>query len=301
MLWKVGVWAGGDVKLFTALAALNPVNYAFIGDFFGLDKSSFGTIDLPVYPLTLFVFSIFSMFPVAILVTIKGIAKRKELQKKIAGEIKAKTAAIFFSALLVSGVLTIAAVFNLNSAIAVVALILAGFFGKKITGIIGTVAFVGGAYFSGTIIIQQFAIVFFFLFFLFVLIKLYLLAKSDLLVEKIPVAELKEGMICAETILVENGKAKKIKPLSMKTVINHLQNNNVEALISNLKPKGKVLADQNAGGLTNEQIKGLKEAAKTGEIEGVLLVKKSVAFVPAVLMAYLITQTIGDALWLLIF
>ncbi|MEK6821459.1 MAG: A24 family peptidase, partial [archaeon] len=36
VFWRLGAWAGGDVKLFTGLAALNPFNPFIVGSFLDL-------------------------------------------------------------------------------------------------------------------------------------------------------------------------------------------------------------------------------------------------------------------------
>ena len=316
ILWKIGVWAGGDVKLFTGLAALNPTNYGAIRDFFGYSTPVLGSINFPLFPLTLFIYSFLSMVPLAIFITIKAIAKNKELQKKLFKETKAKILEIISLAIFITGTsfflqrtsfnifFPIAkTIINIMPIFSIVAFVIMGFFvGKKISTAITIAVFlasiaIGG---MGQIIGATGTAIVFFL--LFLLIKLYLIAKSDIFVEKIPINKVEEGMISAQTITKENGEAKIVPNASMKTVINHFRNNNVDKVMELFKPKGKILASpQNAGGLTLEQAKELKEAAKRKEIPDFLLVKKSVPFVPAVLIGYIAAQATGDILWQMIF
>ena len=88
VLYHFGVWAGGDVKLFTAIAALNPINYAFLGSALGVSAQLLGTIALPLFPLTLFVFSVLAMLPYGLALSINGIRKNAELKKIILPEIR---------------------------------------------------------------------------------------------------------------------------------------------------------------------------------------------------------------------
>lgn len=77
VLYRLGAWAGGDVKLFTGLAALNPVN-PFIAGKLGLTFALFSPIGAPIFPIALFVFSVMSMFPVALFITLKRAVKEKK-------------------------------------------------------------------------------------------------------------------------------------------------------------------------------------------------------------------------------
>ena len=71
LLYKIGAWAGGDVKLFTGLAALNPVNPFLLGALGIVSGEMFAPVALPVFPVSLFVFSIFSMLPVTVFLILK--------------------------------------------------------------------------------------------------------------------------------------------------------------------------------------------------------------------------------------
>jgi len=71
LLYKIGLWAGGDVKLLTGIAALSPVN-PFIAGKLGLYSIPLlAPISLPVFPVSLFVLTLFSMLPVTIFITMK--------------------------------------------------------------------------------------------------------------------------------------------------------------------------------------------------------------------------------------
>ncbi|MCX8189615.1 MAG: prepilin peptidase [Candidatus Diapherotrites archaeon] len=78
ILYKLGFWAGGDVKLFSAIAALNPVNpnvFALISnnDIYFLQRTY---RVFPLFPFELFIFTIFSMFPISLLIMLKCAEKR---------------------------------------------------------------------------------------------------------------------------------------------------------------------------------------------------------------------------------
>jgi preflagellin peptidase FlaK len=67
VLYKVGFWAGGDVKLFAALGCLNPVN-PFIARIFGFQGF---VLNEPLFPIELFAFTLFAILPVTIAILIK--------------------------------------------------------------------------------------------------------------------------------------------------------------------------------------------------------------------------------------
>lgn len=301
-LWRIGVWAGGDVKLFTALAILNPVNYGAIRDLIGLKDPVFASISLPFFPLTLFIFSVFSVIPLAIFITAKEIMKQKKIRKKLAEKTKKDFLGILSSTLLVIGAIQLGTFLNIDSIIIIPALAAIGFLGKKIIPLIAAIFFAAGIILTQTIPTEQFALTFLALFLLYFFIRLYLIAKTDILIEKTRISELQEGMISAQTIIKEKSGIKIIEPVSIKTVINLVRNNNVKELAADLmKPKGTILASPaNAGGVTIEQIKELQKAVKSGQLEDSLRIKKSLPFVPSVLIAYIITQVIGDFLWNLV-
>lgn len=77
ILYRFGVWAGGDVKLFSAIAALNPANPHLFAFLFLQDNSfvSGAYAGFPFFPIELFVFTIFSMFPVSFLIMLKRAEK----------------------------------------------------------------------------------------------------------------------------------------------------------------------------------------------------------------------------------
>jgi len=66
-----------------------------------------------------------------------------------------------------------------------------------------------------------------------------------------------------------------------------------------MQPKGKeIISSKSAAGLEEKQIAKLKELAKKGKIPDRLLVKESAPFVPAVLIAYIVLNIVGDVIWL---
>ncbi|MFH1256137.1 MAG: prepilin peptidase [Candidatus Diapherotrites archaeon] len=266
LLWKMGVWAGGDVKLFTGIAALNPVNYAAIGAFFGFGKGLLAPIAFPLFPLSLFIFSVFSMLPYSAIISLNGIMKKESLRK------------IFFS--------------GIKSDLLNVLLL-----GIAATAIIKGPEFFAAESFPLQEAVFSFIAFLFAAFFFYFVVKLWINSKSALRKE-VSVNELQEGMIPAETIVEINGMIEKPEQISLGKIIKLVKDNNLGALNELVQPKGRILADaRSAAGLTQEQVdelKGLSAGKKIGET---MTVKESAPFVPAVLIAYILLQIVGDILW----
>jgi len=103
-LWKLGVWAGGDVKLMAGLAALNPVNHAALAGFFGFTGGLFAPVSLPLFPLSLFLFSVLSMAPYAVLISVNALARRADLRAELFGVFKTRALQALGAGIAVSGV-----------------------------------------------------------------------------------------------------------------------------------------------------------------------------------------------------
>jgi len=297
LLWKLGVWAGGDVKLFTGLAALNPVNYGVLRDLIGLNGALFASIHLPVFPFWLFVFSVFAMFPYGAMISLNGIAKNKDLSEKVFAEIKKRFVHLAAFSILVAGLSAVVAAMRLDALFVLPMLLAIGFLRKKISAVVVAVVFAFALYTDYVSALQGALMVFLPLLFLFLLLKLYF-ASREILAENVKITALEEGMISGETIVEEKGKVKRLEKAGIGTIIKHFRNNNVDAVRRLIWPSGRILASSRAaGGLTEEQIRELKKLVNEKKLENKLAVKKSVPFVPAVLIAYILLQLVGDLVW----
>ena len=105
-------------------------------------------------------------------------------------------------------------------------------------------------------------------------------------------------MVPDKYIVERNSKIEFVEGPSIKSVIKNLMNNRIENAIKDFKIKGRVLASPKAaGGLTNQEVKELKEKAAKGLMVKTINVRKTMAFVPAILVAYIVLQLTGDILW----
>lgn len=252
LLYKIGVWAGGDVKLFTGIAALNPIN-PFIAGRLGLYSIElFQPIQIPLFPITLFVFTLFSMFPVTVLITLKRSFKERKAFNELARDL-----------FIVIGLGVLWLYFNT------------------------------APFNQALLLVLSLALL------LFVL-KL-MIASRVFLRKRVKISRLEEGMIPAETILEKNGRIEKECEEGMKSFINYVKQYKI-AGSSETKEKKRIIADsKRARGVTVEEIKELKELVEQGKLEDSILVKESAPMVPAILVAYIVLNFVGDLLWRVVF
>jgi len=297
LLYRLGVWAGGDVKLFAGLAALNPVNPNILTRLGILGIPAFSAIELPAFPLTLFVFSLFSMLPYGAFLAGSRLLKNREEKKKFKQELgKRIVQGIVFSGTAI-GASAVLSFLGLSQLIVLPILFLAAFLPRWARIGIGFVLFLFGLWFNQWQAMEQFLALLAFLLGLYLLFKLYSLSKV-LMRKPVKISELEPGMISGQT-LIEKGKNVEIAPeLGIKKLIKYFAQNRFKAM-ELLQPKGRaIVSSRSAGGLTEEEIIELKRLSKEGKIGKSLLVKESAPFVPAVLIAYIALNIVGDVIWL---
>lgn len=299
VLWKLGFWAGGDVKLFTGIAALNPVNYAAIRNILGLQGELFSTAQLPIFTSMLFLYSVYALLPIGLVIGLKKIFSDKETTQNLKQSLSKTTKRTFFFALLATGANQVATYLGLHVIIPFSAIILAIVFVKKHFELLSTIVFIAGLILNWTVLFEA-GIVFLIGFSLLSLLQVLFLARSGL-GKKVPIQKLEEGMIPAVTFIEKNGQVIEQK-FSMKSILKHVKENNVEALKEMLNPRGRtIVSSSTADGLTVEQIKELKELSAKNVIGTEIKVKESTAFVPAIFIAYIALQITGDLLINLVF
>jgi len=295
LLWKLGVWAGGDVKLFAALAAMNPLNPNIFGSLTGIELLKTST--LPLFPLSLFIFSVFAMLPYGVLLALRALAKNKEKRKEILSGFKKKAAQLAELSIATIGFGILLQQLGLDVLLVIPILVVLGIVPKQIR--VPAIVFVG--FFS----IAKKQLGFFIeaiglfagLFALFAIIKLAAESKSLLNKQK-KITELKEGEIVAETIAIKKGKIERLQGIQIGKVINYLKTNNLQALKEMLQPSGKIVCShRRAAGLEESEIKELNGLVKKGLLEDKIETKQSTAFVPAVLIAYVALNVFGDLIW----
>jgi hypothetical protein len=190
---------------------------------------------------------------------------------------------------------------GLNPWLALPLLVLFAFLPKKARALTAGALILFALWYNAAMAAEQFVLLLSLLLGLYLLFKLYALSKV-LMRKPVEITRLEEGMISAQTI-VQRGKNVEILPQTgIKKLIKYFASYKFGEAMQLMQPKGKVIVSSSrAGGLTEAGIRELKKLASEKKIPNKLLVKESAPFVPAVLIAYIALNIVGDVIWLWVF
>ena len=308
VFWKMGAWAGGDVKLFTGLAALIPfyaipfyptlVSYQILG-------LQFPLVGTYPFPFTLIVNSILAILPFLLIYVIYIAVKTKPyLIGELLSPIKEYKKNIVLTMVVISAV-TIT--FNLTKQfdiqIILVSLILISLLSLIISKIPNTIkavlvslvtvyALITNLYVTLTGIV----IIFISIVLIEIIKKLLTSVSKEALQDDYNIEDLKEGMISTYNIYEKDNEIV-IGDKSFTTRIKEAINTGDLSLIN--PPRGKVIISSMAAGLTQEDINLLKELNIKNKISNTLKIKKGVPFAPSILIGLIISLFLGDLAFIL--
>lgn len=298
IFWKMGAWAGGDVKLFTALAALLPFYPAVVS--YQVFSHTFPMEAAYPFPLTVIINSILSMLPF-LLIYVLFVAMRtkphllgellspiKEWQKNLV------TTLLITSAVTIS-VLVVQVINYPNLILYLILIYLIVFLISKLpkyvkAGLIAVAVFYSFyTYFQVTL--MGIITLLLTLIAIGMVRKLLTSVSREALQDDYPVEGLEEGMILAYKLYQTNDEVEwdekgfftKIKETFAKKDL---------TLIS--RPPGKLVISSLAAGLTKDDIKLLKKLRKEGKIKEEVRIKRGVPFAPSILIGLLLSLFIGD-------
>ncbi|HLC92203.1 MAG TPA: prepilin peptidase [archaeon] len=316
-LYRIGVWAGGDVKLVTAIAFANPLNYGVLSGIFPLPAWASGTIALPIFSVALILASAFMVFPIGIAMSIGAALKHRKILAQTFDAVRKKALAIAAAAALVAGsrallhwifaqyagaIGSLAYIPGTVEFITLIILIASAFAPKRIAGYAAAALGIIGILLEPTEFIVLGISVAAPLLAVYALWKMYAESREAAFKETIPVEKLEEGMIPDKYIVEKEGAIGFVDAPSIKTVIKQLINNRMEKTLEDFKVEGNVLASpRDAGGISREAVEKLRKMAGTGKSPKSITVRKTMAFVPAILAAYIALQLTGDFVWNILF
>ncbi len=258
LLYKLGVWAGGDAKLYVAICATLPL---------------LGKFDL-VYLIYVFIVSALVCIPVIGALNASKVATHlKDIN--LTKEMLLTCAKSAFVSAGVTSALSI--VMGLNTYLAVALFVLTFFVKPHV--ILAGLLFAVGLYLNALNAAKILLLAFFASLIVVTLFKFFVLVQKHVLREEKKVRELKEGDVPAFTLSLVNGRVVKSSTFSLiKEAIRKQDPGLIEV-------KGKVLCDSTyAGGVSKEQIECLKN------VDGLhsITIRKSIAFAPALAVAYFV-------------
>ena len=298
IFWRLGAWAGGDVKLFTALAALLPfspsiLNYNVLGVTFPIG-AIYG------FPITIIINSLLSILPFLLIYVLFIALRRKPyLVDEILAPVKEYKKNMLL-ALIITAATTLAYIIvsyiPYKSILILIVLILALVLAiiklpNKVKLVVISILTIFALYTH--LELTLIGIVILFLSITAVaLLKVFLASvNKKALQDNYKISDLKEGMIPAyniyekeDEVYVDNkGFSDKIKE--------SLEKGDPTSFMAS---KGKLLISSMAAGLTEDNITLLKKLSEENKIDNELKIKRGVPFAPSILIGLLISLFIGD-------
>ncbi|MFA6064753.1 MAG: prepilin peptidase [archaeon] len=292
VLWKIGVFAGGDVKLFMGLGALNPFTPAL------LTTAPFIAAKIPFFPIELFLYSLIAFLPYGVAVLVYKLAKNKNFQKELYAEMKPMVLSAIHACLFASAAYVFLSQIAFAYFLIIITLFIWGALKDK-KKYITLIALISATIVNFTLLTQAIIASALISVFLYSLLKL-LLSTRKLLSKEIAVKNLTEGMIPAVTLVWKGKKVVEVKPLGLKDIINAIKTQNTSMLLDSLSPKKEIISSRKARGFTDEELRIIKKLSKNGLIGKKMLIKDSMPFVPTMFLGYLLCLIIGDAVLLLL-
>lgn len=284
-LWRLGIWAGGDVKLFTAISTLLVPEFLDVLPGYSLYGITlpFNLVSMRI-PTFLVVFnSILSIIPIILIyVSVIIIKDKPYLKDKLIKSFNFKEVFLSLNSLIIA--------YTIISEISVHHLLLKIIFLIIISYIISKVMKydIILMIFTITIIIQQMLtgnimtyLTEFFLLSIVITVRNIYHKRiiKEVFTENIKISELEEGMILQY-------------PLYYKDNAYYFD----KSQWFDFKEKGKLICSNNARGITNEEIELLKQTCSNS----IISIKKGLSFAPFILSGLIITLIFGNTYQLLI-
>jgi preflagellin peptidase FlaK len=303
LFWKIGAWAGGDVKLFTGLAALIPfyaiplypsiVSYQILGQQFPLEATY-------PFPFTLIINSILSILPFLLIFVFYVAFKHKpHLISELVSPIRGYKKNFVLTLVITSAVtLTYTLTKELNIQIILLSLILIYLLSLIISKIPNKVKAVLISVVTVYALITNFQVTVSGIIFLFISVtvievmkKLLTSVSKEALQDNYTIDELKEGMIPAYNIYEKDNEVYADNQSFITRIRKAFKTGDVSQINP---PKGKLLISTMAAGLSEDDIKLLKELKTNDKISDQFRIKKGVPFAPSILIGLIISLFIGD-------
>jgi preflagellin peptidase FlaK len=295
ILWKIGAWAGGDVKLFTAIGALMPVFYPLTE---AEIISSWLFVSLPLFPFLIFTNSILIALPFVVLYVIhRLIVRSPDYLLRFLRNVLRETIMLALSIYAAVFLMLSFGLHPISIPVMLIALALvkAKWLRYSIVALLSILNMMFGslAYLPELLIGA----------FIAVMIFAFIGERKEIiqltLREKVKLWDLEEGMIAGETLYTEKGK---LKVREQPDLLKMAFRGKLKEILASTKPvKNELISERRAAGITSEEIKKLLRLRKQGKFSrDWIWVKQSVPMIPIVLLGSIASFIAGDILYVLI-
>ncbi|MBI5460392.1 A24 family peptidase C-terminal domain-containing protein [Methanobacterium sp.] len=304
LFWKMGAWAGGDVKLFTALAALIPFNPILIS--YEVFQVPFPVEGIYPFPLTVIINSILSILPFLLIYVFYVVAKNKpHLMSELTSPVKDYRKNIVLTLVITSAVnITFLITQQVGFQIIIISLILIYILSllisklpNQVKAVVVSLITVAALFYNFKITIISVVVLFISIIIIEIVRKLLTSVSREALQDDIPLDELQEGMIPAYNLYQRDNDEVLVDDKSFTDKMKDSFKTQDPSILT--APPGKRLVGTLAAGLSNEDIQLLKQLHQDGKISNKFRVKKGVPFAPSILIGLIISLFIGDLAYIL--
>lgn len=303
IFWKMGAWAGGDVKLFTALAALLPfspllISYRILGVNFPVEGAY-------PFPLTLIINSILSVFPFILIYVFYVVVKtKKHLIDELLSPVKEYKKNFVLTLVITSSVtITLFITQQIGLQIILISLIIIYLLTtvisklpNQVKAVLVSLVVVASLFYNFNITIYSIIMLYISITILGIIRKLLFSVNKQALQDEYSLEELKEGMIPAHNLYQRDDEVYVDEKSLVNKIVEAIQTKDIGLLTT---PPGKNLIANLAAGLTPDDIKLLKKLHEEGKISDKFKVKRGVPFAPSIFIGLLISLFIGDLIVIL--
>lgn len=303
LFWKLGAWAGGDVKLFTAVAALIPfqpllVNYKL---FFNFPITA-------VYPfgLTVIINSILSILPfLLIFVFYLAFTEKPKIKgalfEPITNYKKTLTQVLVINTAVILALLILYSLNISNILIYLILMFILVFainkLPEKVKYVLLGLFTIYSLYDNLQLTLTTFISLYISIVFVRLIILLFTKVNKIVLQDDKTINELEEGMILASDLYELSDGSLTFEEDSLfskfKTAVT---SGDISILTA---PKGKLIIKSTAAGVSDKNIELFKDLINNNKLENKIRVKRGVPFAPSILIGLLISLFIGDLAMLL--
>ena len=301
LLWELGLFAGGDLKVFVAISALNPLNLNFFGSIL-----NYSVISAPIFGISLIVASILCTLPYLLLFTIYNIFSKNYFHIIYKNYISKYTLLAVVNAIIIIFLInSFTNTFDLRTPallILLLSFVLIILFSKVLKYnklifyasmavlyclLLGYV-FVSKVAFNSIFKFSDFLSILISVLVIYFLIIFYKVIKEKILVNDTDVKSLKEGDVTFYNYYLVDNKVIEKKSTFLSLI--------KENLSSDLKSK-LIIDSRKVGGLNKTEVTFLNDSYRYKLISKTIKTKVTLAFTPSVLIAYILLNIFGDIIW----